>query len=313
MAKINISKRLRKSTYAASEDEVSLSDATSRDFDDSDVDPEYQYQLPAKRARRSNLRETSVMSSGSDSSAMPAARKPTRVPDPKCTNRNALLARENRKRKKEEKDKMENQIEELLQAKKIFAEKCKRLKANEAKMAEEIRYLKSVIENTPQISQCLRKFNIAETDTSSTAASSGYATSDTLSVTDLGKTDILNFLEDFCNQNETYFNEMVTDENLEHIELMETSTVIMNSTFFDDVTFSDNKIVDELQPTIARTPPTSARSPDHDYVLRPNYQSHVPVGFCVHTTDGKSCTINFCAECNSKATQQVCWTANLGN
>lgn len=284
MAKFNISKRLRKSTYAVSEDEAAFSDATSRDYDDSDVDPEFQCQLPAKRARRSNFRENSVMSSGSDSSAMPAARKPTRVPDPKCTNRNALLARENRRRKKEEKDQMDKKIADLTHANKIYADKCKRLKANEAKMAEEIRYLKSVIENTPQISQCLRKFNMADIDTSSTSptGSSGYATSDTASV---------------------------SDHDLDNIELLESNT-IMNSTIFDEVIIDNNsKVVDDFQPSIAMTPPTSARSPDHNYVF-PTQKS---AGFCVHTFDGKSCTINFCAECNSKATQQqICWTANFG-
>lgn len=83
-------------------------------------------------------------------------RNPTRRPNPKISNRNALLARENRKKKKEHVDSLEKEVDELKKRngriRKALKKKCKLVD----QLMRERNYLKSVIANKTGIMAVLK-------------------------------------------------------------------------------------------------------------------------------------------------------------
>lgn len=83
-------------------------------------------------------------------------RNPTRRPNPKISNRNALLARENRRRKKEHVESLEKELEELKgcndRIRKALKKKCKLVD----QLTRERNYLKSVIANRTGIMAVLK-------------------------------------------------------------------------------------------------------------------------------------------------------------
>ncbi|GAB0092424.1 uncharacterized protein DMENIID0001_074140 [Sergentomyia squamirostris] len=94
-------------------------------------------------------------------------RMPTRRPDPKVFNRNALMARENRRKKKELLEKLENEVFEL-------REKSKKLHKNLFKQSEVIKnlkkenqYLQGVIGNQTEIVKLLKAINASRIPVSS--------------------------------------------------------------------------------------------------------------------------------------------------
>lgn len=83
-------------------------------------------------------------------------RNPTRRPNPKISNRNALLARENRKKKKEHVENLEKEVDELNKCngriRKALKKKCKLVD----ELMRERNYLKSVIANRTGIMAVLK-------------------------------------------------------------------------------------------------------------------------------------------------------------
>lgn len=83
-------------------------------------------------------------------------RNPTRRPNPKISNRNALLARENRRRKKEHVEHLEKEVDELKECngriRKALKKKCKLVD----QLTRERNYLKSVIANRTGIMAVLK-------------------------------------------------------------------------------------------------------------------------------------------------------------
>lgn len=89
-------------------------------------------------------------------------RKPTRRPDPKVTNRNALMARENRRKQKENVTRLEIENQELSDKN---CELQKLLKAKDKNIREtqrEVMHLKSIIANRTQIYQILSSLQHAK-------------------------------------------------------------------------------------------------------------------------------------------------------
>lgn len=86
-------------------------------------------------------------------------RQPTRRPDPNVSNRNALLARENRRRKKEHLQSLETQVEkyqgENTSMKKTIKQQAKMIK----KLQKEKMYYKNLLQQQPQIVNVLERFN----------------------------------------------------------------------------------------------------------------------------------------------------------
>lgn len=103
-----------------------------------------------KRVKR---RKISSVSSGVDSRI---ERLPTRRPDPSVQNRNALMARENRRKKKEHvkvlEDQLEQKSEEIRSLRKILKQKDRMVK----KLEHETLYLRSTIANKTDIMSLLK-------------------------------------------------------------------------------------------------------------------------------------------------------------
>lgn len=113
-------------------------DESSRDYTDtatdSDVDFEPQTQNDSKRFK-----------------SCPIERKPTRRPNPKVTNRNAMLARENRQKKKDLMDKLEFDNNSMVSENKKMKKALKLKDARIKQLEHERNYLKSIIANRTQI------------------------------------------------------------------------------------------------------------------------------------------------------------------
>ncbi|KAL5287537.1 hypothetical protein ACFFRR_008427 [Megaselia abdita] len=86
-------------------------------------------------------------------------RQPTRRPDPNVSNRNALLARENRRRKKEHLQELETQVEKFQadnsSMRKTIKQQAKMIK----KLQKEKTYYKNLLQSQPQIVNVLERFN----------------------------------------------------------------------------------------------------------------------------------------------------------
>lgn len=119
------------SSYQASDDE------SSRDFtdtaSDSDFDFKPQMQNDSKRLK------------------MSIERKPTRKPNPKVTNRNAMLARENRQKKKDLLDQLEIANNAMSSDIKKMRKEMKIKDATIQQLEQERNYLKSIIANKTEI------------------------------------------------------------------------------------------------------------------------------------------------------------------
>lgn len=84
-------------------------------------------------------------------------RQPTRRPDPNVSNRNALMARENRKRKKEQLEQLEHENGNLQSDLKKLQKVVDRQEVMIRGLRNERNYLKSVLENQSDIVRLLKK------------------------------------------------------------------------------------------------------------------------------------------------------------
>lgn len=96
-------------------------------------------------------------------------RLPTRRPDPKVSNRNALLARENRRRKKELVEQMENEFTEVKDENKSLKKMVKKQDRIIKKLSLEKSYLRSVLANRSEIVNLLKTLKHGSTPITSSA------------------------------------------------------------------------------------------------------------------------------------------------
>lgn len=115
---------------------------------ESDEDWKSEYNPSTKRLKTYKLCNETVVE-----------RRPTRVPNKNITNRNALLARENRKRKKEEMEQLQNENAELEAENRKLIKVMKKKDAQLAKLVQEIKYMKSVIANRTTIGSLLKSIS----------------------------------------------------------------------------------------------------------------------------------------------------------
>uniref|UniRef100_A0A336MA63 CSON013191 protein n=1 Tax=Culicoides sonorensis TaxID=179676 RepID=A0A336MA63_CULSO len=124
-------------------------------------------QPPAKRLRTfpyENIQSrcSSVISQYSEISEISGKnnnkidRKPTRRPDPKVNNRNAIMARENRRKHKEHQERLERENALLMKENEELKTKLKTKDRQISSLRNEYKYLKSVIANKTQIVEILR-------------------------------------------------------------------------------------------------------------------------------------------------------------
>lgn len=139
------------------------SETESVDYDSEDYTPSYNGQT-SKRLQTKGLRRQNgdceipkrMTTSCNNNGQQKIERRPTRRPDPKVSNRNALLARENRRRKKELVAQMENQFTEIKDENKNLKKLLKKQNRVIQKLNLEKSYLRSVLSNRTEIVDLLK-------------------------------------------------------------------------------------------------------------------------------------------------------------
>lgn len=109
-----------------------------------------------RRLPRSGPRSIVSTSSSLDDKQNNIQRKPTRRPDPQIFNRNALMARENRMKKKQHLETLEHDVDSLKQENQSLRKLLKQRSTMVYKLRDERLYLKSIIANKTSIMSLLK-------------------------------------------------------------------------------------------------------------------------------------------------------------
>lgn len=271
--------------YMKEEDDASY-DGSSIDSDD---DCEY---APSKK------RKTIANVEG----AGRVQRRPTRVPNLKIQNRNALLARENRLRKKLMMEELESAAQEMENENKKLLKMMKLKDRKNEELIKEVRYLKSVIANRTEIVSVLKSLPKATSPAKKSLKveeALSYASSDTLSI----KEDIDNGIKDdpFLPSN---IDDFLFSPDLDF------------ATEWDQILRQPfNSATDIPNLDVTNSPPSSPSSSsgistEHNYshydekILESIDQEHIEddgAGVCVHINRGKV-SLEFCAVCHNNST-----------
>lgn len=273
-------------SYDESDEEVSYRGSTGS-YVDSEEDCEYQ---PNNKRSRTN---TNVSNNG-------ILRRPTRVPNMKIQNRNALLARENRKRKKEMMDSLEQTVNDLKEHNKKLLKIMKLKDARTIKLEQEVRYLKSVIANRTEIVSVLKslpKFptklsGLNDEKANNKLNGSGSETASCETFDDNGS---VNAMDPFL--------PTITDDFLfTDLEIATEWDEILHNPFNSATDFSDIpklEVIDVLSP---ESSPTSEISTEHNYFEKSSLMNNDPgAGVCVHINSGRI-SLEFCSTCHYNAT-----------
>lgn len=264
-----------------SEDEVSYN-GSNGSFADSDDDCEYQ--PDTKRSR--TITNVSIQ------------RRPTRVPNMKIQNRNALLARENRKRKKEMMDSLEKTVNDLQNQNKKLIKMVKSRDSHTCKLEQEIRYLKSVITNRTEIVSVLKslpKFPPKSTDPKEgkNARSTGSETASCASLEDNGSVKAMN--DPFM---PTIFDDFLSSD----LEVATEWDEILRNPFTASTDFSDIPKLEDIGLLSPASSPLSEISTEHNYFERSSLMNNdTGAGVCVHINSGRV-SLEFCSTCHYNAT-----------
>lgn len=271
-------------SHFASDDDYSQN-GSNGSFVDSEDDCEYQPQT--KRTRTI----TNVSINGSTNGI---ARRPTRVPNLKIQNRNALLARENRKRKKEMMDNLEKEVEDLQTENKKLNKMMKLKDSRTSKLEQEVRYLKSVIANKTEIASVLKSLSnyparpSAVVKNSREFASGSETTScvteENGSVKSLGDPFLPTITDDFL------FPDL--EVTTEWDEILQNPFNSVNTDFSDFPKLEDVGIL---------SPPSSEISSEHNYFENAtSLMNNEGAGVCVHINSGRV-SLEFCSTCHHNA------------
>lgn len=143
------------------------------EFDDQiDTDDE-DYGVPASDKQSKRLKtfhsNDDLFHNKSPADMKAIERLPTRRPNPKISNRNALMARENRRKKKEYMENLEKGVEDTQNENKKLRKLLRARNQSIAKLTQESLYLRSVLANKTEILSLLKTIQVNRTPiTSST-------------------------------------------------------------------------------------------------------------------------------------------------
>lgn len=246
-------------------------------------------------------------------------RNPTRRPNPKISNRNALLARENRKRKKEHVENLEKEVDELKECngkiRKALKKKCKLVD----QLTRERNYLKSVIANRTGIMAVLKSVQRAGLPMTSSGLS--FVTEPLMQQRRTGSSsdEGLGSSPHSMLNDEDKFNPHGTVQSKE--DPFWSSFLIESEFSFPDLgmmmagqevpfeeEFSRLPDVDELLSTMAGGERCSSSSSEQVITTEHNYFEHsnhnslesgsaAGAGVCVHIVPGGRVSVEFCASC----------------
>lgn len=281
-------------SHQESEDEVSY-EGSNGSYIDSEDDCEYQ---PSASKRARTIANVSNQGQG-------IQRRPTRVPNMKIQNRNALLARENRKRKKEMMDTLEKQNKKLL--------KMMKFKDSQTlKLEQEVRYLKAVIANRTEIMSVLNGLKSMpakptteikkESKVKKETPSMHGAASDTASCETFDDNGSVKAMDD-------PFLPVITDDFLfTDLEVNTEWNEILRNPFNSSTDFSEIQKLDEIELLSPASSPMSEISTEHNYFERTSLMSNESgAGVCVHINSGRV-SLEFCSTCHYNSTNS--WIAS---
>lgn len=145
------------------DDEIIHSDETQSDIDyDESYTGNYSKRLKTSYHNtvgspfRNRTKTTSTSSKSSHDAKSSIKRMPTRKPDPKVSNRNAIMARENRRKKKEHMEVLQKTVEDTQNENKKL-KKMLSIRNNAIhKLTQESLYLRSILANKTEIMSLLR-------------------------------------------------------------------------------------------------------------------------------------------------------------
>lgn len=222
-------------------------------------------------------------------------RNPTRRPNPKISNRNALLARENRRRKKEHVEHLEKEVDELKECngriRKVLKKKCKLVE----QLTRERNYLKSVIANRTGIMAVLK--SVQRVGFPMTSSGLSYVTEPMVQQRRTGSSS-----DEGLGSSP---HSMLTDEddkfNPHDLGMMAAPG---HGVPFEEE-FSRLPDVDELLSTMAggnRSSSEQVITTEHNYFEHSNHSSlesgsAAEAGVCVHIVPGGRVSVEFCASC----------------
>jgi hypothetical protein len=282
---MNAGKKLRSSSFKLQEDETYYTGSNISYSDDEDSE----YQSDAK-----NIKSNRRVGSGQK-----IERRPTRVPNLKIQNRNALLARENRKRKKELMENLEKDVDVLHDKNKRLHKIIKTQDSQMKKLNKEINYLKSVLKNHTEIVQILKSLSHAARNTNkemdSVLINSPKSSSDTLS----------------CNSSDDGSKKQTNDDpfiasyihdslsiDLEAENIVTDWNDILKNPLNSVTDFSDLSSMDQT----SGSSPFSEISTEHNYShyeTNPFEELSTP-GICLHINTGRV-SLEYCSVCHHNA------------
>ena len=299
---MNFSKKLRSVSHDDGSDDEMSCNGSNGSYLDSEDDCEYQ---PSNKRVRTI---TNVSNNG-------IQRRPTRVPNLKIQNRNALLARENRKRKKEMMDNLEKTVNDLqVQNKKLL--KMMKLKDSKTiKMEQEIRYLKSVIVNRTEIVSVLNGLKsipiksttkqVKQEEEEPVKIASPQSTgSDTASCETFDDNGSVKEIDDPFLPITDDFLFPDLDVATEWDEILRNP--FNSATDFSDIPKFDDGVGGILSPASS---PLSEISTEHNYFEKSSLMNSETgaAGVCVHINSGRV-SLEFCSTCHYNATNS--WIAS---
>ncbi|XP_058445357.1 uncharacterized protein LOC131426545 [Malaya genurostris] len=212
-------------------------------------------------------------------------RNPTRRPNPKISNRNALLARENRKRKKEHVENLEKEVDELKELNSKLRKEMKRKTKLVTQLTRERNYLKNVIANKTGIMAVLN--SISKGGFPITSSGLSYVTDATRTRTGGSSSD-----EGFGSPR---------PRPADGEDSYNTHGLAAQEVLFDEE-FSRLPDVDELLSTM--TSNEQIITTEHNYFELNNAASVESCstgaeagGVCVHIVPGGRVSVEFCASC----------------
>lgn len=207
-------------------------------------------------------------------------RRPTRVPNPKVTNRNALMARENRKRKREIMENMEHELKDLQEENMKLKRTLKSKDSICQHLERERDYLKSVLANKTEITTILSalKTKIPQQVESS-------------------------FAQVPVKQRTTSFTSSSSAVSSMHDDYLENGSISPNDPFLSDSLidslFTDTDVI-EWDPLPMPDPFSGELLADIPLNCIDEKPTQSDAGICLHLNNG-NISLEFCSECHYSA------------
>ncbi|XP_054726394.1 uncharacterized protein LOC129236183 [Anastrepha obliqua] len=229
-------------------------------------------------------------------------RMPTRRPNPNVHNRNALLARENRRKKKAHLEAMEKELEEVRAANKHLKKALKQQMKAVEQLQREKRYFQSVITNHKEIENLIKALNVrmhvqqSSNANSPMLSSPGYGDSSPSS----------NISQHVANmdkglQNDDFVRNPLYTSDISNNDLVTSS--ICNDTW-SDILDEDFQTADLAQLTTVTN--------EHSYAelgqMISSNSTGEDAGICLHIRQGEI-SLEFCPSCSWNANNNS--TANI--